>query len=123
MIIKFCENCDNLLYLYTDDKQGIYLACKTCGNIEDYDSNENKSTIINNKETLEIDKFLNINSNFTNDITLPQIKNNKNIKCINSECESVQKKMQSKITYIKYDNDNLKYIYICQYCGKKWKNK
>ena len=28
----------------------------------------------------------------------------------------------SDIIYIKYDKDNLKYIYSCNYCGQKWTN-
>tara|TARA_Y100001970_G_C13522606_1_gene503730 strand:+ start:65 stop:424 length:360 start_codon:yes stop_codon:yes gene_type:complete len=119
MIIKFCNDCNNLLYLYTDDNEDIYFACKTCGNIKQYDLN--KSTIIKN-DKIPISNIINVNKNITNDITLPQITNNINLKCINNKCESVVNKLDPKITYMKYDIDELKYIYICQYCGQKWNN-
>ena len=51
------------------------------------------------------------------------INNNKNIKCPNPECKSItEKDIQSNITYIKYNENDMKYIYICKYCGQKWKN-
>ena len=45
-----------------------------------------------------------------------------NIKCSNDECISVKEDKESSITYIKYDLENMKYIYICNHCGQKWKN-
>ena len=120
MIVKFCNNCDNLLYLYTDDENKLYLACKSCVNKEIY--KDNTVNVLNNKKDIDISHIINNNNNLTNDITLPEIKGNNNIKCINDTCESITEKLDSKITYYKYDNDNMRYLYICQYCGQKWKN-
>ena len=50
------------------------------------------------------------------------IKNNPNIKCVNPECISITESKECDITYIKYDMENMKYIYICNHCGQKWKN-
>ena len=37
--IEFCNKCDNLLYLYSNqDNDKLYLGCKFCGEIKDYDS-------------------------------------------------------------------------------------
>ena len=58
----------------------------------------------------------------TQDITLPTIIGNPNIQCPNVECESIKEVKNSSVTYIKYDAENMKYIYICNYCGQKWKN-
>ena len=110
MIIKFCNNCDNLLYIYTDSEQQLYLACKSCGNKEKYI--EKNINILNKKKDLDISLIINNNNNLTNDITLPEINGNPNIKCTNTECISIKEKLPSKITYYKYDLDNIKYIYI-----------
>ena len=37
---------------------------------------------------------------------------------MNSECEAEE----SKITYIKYNSEEMRYLYICNHCGHKWKN-
>ena len=35
---------------------------------------------------------------------------------------SITEGKKSDIIYIKYDKDNMKYIYSCNYCGQKWSN-
>ena len=32
------------------------------------------------------------------------------------------KKMENKVTFVKYHNDDMKYLYICNYCNRSWKN-
>ena len=117
MEIAFCEDCDNMLYLYTDEEKRLHNACKACGKISEV--NQETRCIYNNSQ-LQVDKseIINTNKYITHDITLPVIQGNKNIKCMNSECDAEE----SKITYIKYDSEEMKYIYICNHCGYKWKN-
>ena len=31
--------------------------------------------------------------------------------------------LDSLIIFIKYDPENLKYVYVCDYCNTSWKNK
>ena len=42
MEINFCENCDNLLFLYSnkDENGKLYLACKKCGSSKEYVENK-----------------------------------------------------------------------------------
>lgn len=115
MDINFCDNCDNLLYLYSDDENKLYYGCKVCSNIQEY--KVQKKTIYKNSETIKSD-IINTNKNLINDVTLPRI-SNQNIKCINEKCS---KKNKSKVIYIKYNTSELKFIYICENCGKKWTN-
>ena len=118
--INFCKCCENILYLYTDDDNALYLACKVCGNKQDYDGEDNKC-VYSNDFKLDFSETINNNKYINFDNTLPVIENNKNIKCPNEDCET-HKDGKSCITYIKYDENNLKYIYICKSCGQKWKN-
>jgi len=46
---------------------------------------------------------------------------NENVKCTNQECESIVDKKPCQITYIKYDNEGMKYLYICTDCDHTWK--
>ena len=94
MEIAFCEDCDNMLYLYTDEEKGLHNACKACGKISEV--NQETRCIYNNSQ-LQVDKseIINTNKYVTHDITLPVIQGNKNIKCMNSECDADE----SKITY------------------------
>ena len=114
MDIKFCNVCDNLLFLYEDEeKNKLYYGCKACGNIED---NQEKC-IYNNAFSIDISETISKNKHLKDDITLPCIENNPNIKCVNEDCNS------KIITYIKYNSDNMDYLYICDKCGQKWTNK
>ena len=52
----------------------------------------------------------------------------KNIDLIKKVCKSdkndivLNKKNINKVTFLQYDNDDMKYLYICNYCNKSWKN-
>ncbi len=118
MDVEFCDKCENLLYLFIDGETNkIVLQCKSCGNEKPM---KNKVIKINNNTNVNVDKSDVINTNpfITHDITIPTIKNNKNIKCQNEACTGEE----IDIKYIKYDDENMKYLYICNHCGHKWKN-
>ena len=50
--------------------------------------------------------------------TLPRI--NK-ILCPNSECTTNTKNTEREIIYLRYDDVNIKYIYVCSTCDSVWK--
>lgn len=52
------------------------------------------------------------------DPTLPHAKD---IDCINPNCTKKPNEIRDVI-YIKYDRDNLKYLYNCMYCKEFWKS-
>jgi len=116
---KFCENCHNSLNIYMDIKESkLYLYCKSCENKIDY----TEDRIYDNDFNIDLSESINDNKFINYDLTLPHI-HNQNVKCPNEECSSVKKKLKSDIIYIKYDKDKMNYIYSCNYCGQKWKNK
>ena len=119
MDINFCSGCENILYIYSDEENQLYLGCKVCGWKKDY---KETKYIYSNAFNIDLSETINQNKNLINDITLPSIKNNLNMKCPNSECESIVEEKPSDIVYLKYDNDNLKYMYVCKYCNQKWTN-
>ena len=117
----FCSECQNMTFLYTDGDKKLIHHCKACQNSEPYQKKNNCIYSIDFKK-YDNSEYINNNKYITHDITLPKITNNSNIKCTNVECESITENKECDITYIKYDMENMKYIYICNYCGQKWKN-
>jgi DNA-directed RNA polymerase II subunit RPB9 len=116
MDIQFCSECDNLLFLYEDGETNkLYYGCKACGNIKD----NSETCIYNNDFKIDISKTISQNKYLKEDITLPSIKDNINIKCPNEECGN---EGESKILYVKYDTNSMKYLYICNHCNHKWTN-
>ena len=72
----------------------------------------------------EKDKSLALNENkyITHDITLPKLVANPNIVCTNETCPTITEGKESSVTYIKYDYKDLRFMYICDHCGQKWRN-
>ena len=120
MEVNFCDYCDNLLYIYSNEENNsLYLGCKVCGNKKDYSESK---CIYSNDFKIDLSETINKNENLIYDVTLPSINNNPNIKCVNKECSSIKENKPSDVIYIKYDYENLKYLYVCKYCNQKWKN-
>ena len=105
-------------YISEEDNK-LYLGCKVCGHKKVH---EEKACIYNNDYNIDISQIINKNQYLEDDITLPQIENNKNIKCPNSKCISIKENKPSNILYIKYDHENLNFSYICKYCKQSWTN-
>ena len=117
----FCKQCQNMTFLYTDSDKKLVHHCKACLSSEPYSKKNNCIYSIQFKK-YDNSEYINSNPYITHDITLPKIKKNQNINCTNQECSSITENKECDITYIKYDMENMKYIYICNHCGKKWKN-
>ena len=119
--MHFCSNCSNMYYisLKSDDIDQLIYYCRNCGNKDDKLINENlcisKSDFIKKESN-----FSNIINKFTKlDPTLPRINN---IKCPNSECKSNKNENENlrEIIYLRYDDINMKYIYLCCNCDYSW---
>jgi len=120
MDIKFCDMCDNFMNFCIDKDNKPIFTCTRCDNTSEYDF-ENDSKGIQFNKNIELKNILNNNRFLTMDPTLPIIEND-NMKCVNSECESIKDKKPTKITYIKYDEENIYFMYICKYCSQRWTN-
>ena len=118
MEVNFCNNCDNMTFIYINKENNKLInLCKSCGYKEEC-SEKGKCIFNLNNNTIDKSELLNHNSYITHDITLPIIEDNKNIQCNNPDCDGEN----IKVTYIKYDKNDMKYLYICNHCGFKWKN-
>ena len=118
--IHFCKECNNLNSISMNEENILIYDCKYCGKQEKIEGIEGKCIYSSFSRGIDKSTLITENKYIHHDITLPNIKNNENIKCPNEQCGS--QKEGSSIKYIKYDNDELKFMYICNICGYKWKN-
>jgi DNA-directed RNA polymerase subunit M/transcription elongation factor TFIIS len=101
-----------------DNPNKLVYYCRNCGN-------ENTNLSIENVTVSKIQikkseqSFNHIINKYTKlDPTLPRINT---ILCPNAECETNTKNKEREIIYIRYDDTNMKYIYLCSCCDTVWK--
>ena len=118
--MHFCSICNNMYYIRinVEDPNKLVYYCRNCGN-------EDKLLAIENVcvSTTQIKKseqsFGHIINKYTKlDPTLPRINN---ILCPNPECQTNTEDHSREIIYIRYDDVNMKYIYLCSSCEHVWK--
>lgn len=116
--MHFCIECQNMYYirLSTEDSNKLIYYCRNCGH-------EDSSLTVDNVNISSIqvknDSQLNYINKYTKlDPTLPRIKD---ILCPNPECTTNTKHTEREIIYIRYDDINIKYIYLCSTCDIVWK--
>lgn len=122
MDLEFCGKCDMKMDFFTSDELDgkLYLGCKVCGNKKEHTKT---ACIYNNEYEIDLSQIINKNAYLEEDITLPVIINNPNIKCPNKECTTNTEKKPTEIIYIKYEEESLKFSYICKECKQTWTNK
>jgi len=101
------ENTNKLVYY-----------CRNCGT-KDTSINTNNVTVSKVQMSKGENKFEHIINKYTKlDPTLPRI--NK-ILCPNSDCSTNMNNDPREIIYIRYDDINMKYVYLCSTCDTVWK--
>lgn len=115
--MRFCECCNNMLYVNIDENKDLVYYCKYCNNKEVV-TKENGSVCVidDNKITDSIKYTQYINKHLKHDLTLPRVNN---IVCPSESC-SKPSTTENEVIYLKYDATNLKYIYHCCHCDHFW---
>ena len=115
----FCPVCNNMYYLRIDEKNPNKLDyyCRNCGNEDKLLAHDNicvsKTFIKKNDQS-----FNHIINEYTKlDPTLPRVNT---ILCPNPECETNTQNKKREIIYIRYDDTNMKYVYLCSECSTIW---
>ena len=118
--MHFCNLCSNMYYIKinTDDPNKLIYYCRKCGNEDSLLAIENvcvsRTQIKKNEQS-----FNHIINKFTKyDPTLPSINN---ILCPNTDCITNTENKEREIIYIRYDDVNMKYVYLCYDCETIWK--
>ena len=115
----FCSECGNMYYIKISeqDQDILIYYCRKCGN-EDHTLNKKNICISKTNFKGTKQKFSHLINEFTKlNPTLPR---RYNIQCPNSECQS-HGETSNDVIYLRYDDQNMKYIYICNNCDTIWK--
>jgi DNA-directed RNA polymerase subunit M/transcription elongation factor TFIIS len=132
--MKFCSQCDNMYYIgiSIEDSNKLNYYCRNCKHTDDTIAEEGVC-VLNTQLRMGEQKFNHIINQYTKlDPTLPRIYN---IKCPNMECRTNHSRhidgeetkspdpstSPNEVIYIRYDDANLKYLYICVECDTTWK--
>ena len=132
-IMHFCSQCQNMYYIRIDseDANKLVYYCRNCGNEAEYltvyndcVSNGMQQDCICVSKT-HIKKNEQSFNHFINQYTKldPTLPRTNKILCTNSECLTNTKEgTPREIIYIRYDDVNIKYIYLCSTCDTTWKS-
>ena len=127
--MHFCPKCENMYYirLNTADNNSLIYYCRNCGNKNDKLINELNNFCVSKTHIIQkTGGYKNVINEYTHlDPTLPRVKFN--MDCPNPECESNKKnddgerKKCKEIIYLRYNDANMKYVYLCAVCKTHWK--
>ena len=119
--MKFCQVCDNMYYIRVNEQDTNQLAyyCRNCGHV---DSDITMESICVLRTDIDVGKkgvnVHNIVNKYTKlDPTLPRVTN---LPCPNAECKTNTGKAKREVLYIRYDDDNMQYLYMCCECDTVW---
>jgi hypothetical protein len=92
--------------------------CRHCGNVDETLSVDNV-TVSKIQLKKSEQEFSHIINKYTKlDPTLPRVNN---ILCPNANCKTNTEDAPKEIIYIRYDDTNMKYVYLCSTCDTVWK--
>lgn len=118
--MEFCDVCDNMLYVMTNEERNLVKYCKHC----DFKREDNSNGSIKISETMYTEDDMlycqNINKYLRHDPTLRRI-NDSQIVCPNRVCPTIDENAPQQVLYIKYHPQNMKYLYVCDHCGHIWR--
>jgi len=118
--MHFCSNCKNMYYIKIDEDNpnSLLYYCRNCGNEDSLITEDNicvsKTQIKKGEKSFShfINKYTKL------DPTLPRVNN---ILCPNKDCPTNTKNAPREVIYIRYDDQNINYVYLCSTCDTTWK--
>lgn len=118
--MHFCSKCGNMYYIRLKNKESNSLVyyCRKCGH-EDTSISQDNVIVSKTNVKKKQQKYHHMVNQYTKlDPTLPRMKT---IHCPNESCPcNLDESIEKDIIYIRYDNENMKYIYLCSHCDKVW---
>jgi DNA-directed RNA polymerase subunit M/transcription elongation factor TFIIS len=119
--MRFCTQCDNMYYIAISETDGNKLTyyCRNCGHKDNTTESEGVCVLKTQFKKTE-QKFNHIINPYTKlDPTLPRITN---VRCPNDKCSTnTNTNKKPNILYMRYNDDQLKYLYMCVECDTTWK--
>ena len=103
----------------SEDSNKLIYYCRNCGN-EDGLLTVDNVTVSKTQVKKNEQQFSHIINKYTKlDPTLPRISK---ILCPNPDCDTNTHDAEREIIYIRYDDVNMKYMYLCSTCDLVWKS-
>ena len=120
--MHFCIKCNNMYYIRIsmEDTNKLVYYCRNCGH-EDSNLNVDNVTVSKVQLKKSEQQFNHIINKYTKlDPTLPRTNR---VLCPNAECATNIDADTNKreIITIRYDDTNMKYVYLCSTCDTVWK--
>ena len=117
--MKFCPTCNNLFYNKIEEDNLIFY-CKHCNYSRNFDPEIDSREIYHSDYSNNTISYREKINKYTHlDPTLPRVNN---IDCPNELCKSHEDESIKEVIYIKYDTDQMNFIYLCCNCHTKWKS-
>ncbi len=117
--MKFCDYCNNMLYVKVNGNKDMVYYCKSCGFSKAEEKNGKSICIVDDNKINDFTKYSQyINNYLKYDPCLPRVNN---IVCPKKDCSKPTDK-DNEVIYIKYNPVNMKYIYTCCHCDHFWVN-
>ena len=116
--IRFCDICENKLY-HQIHEDALTYYCRVC-HITDDSAVQQGACVLNIQYGQESarETFDHIVNKYTKqDPTLPHIQ----LPCPNEKCSMHGDNKTSDVIYLRYDNTNIKHLYMCTACDFTWK--
>lgn len=130
--MHFCTVCQNMYYirLTGENKDQLIYYCRKCGHEDDELIASLENVCVSQTQLkASVSSYEHIINKYTKlDPTLPHINN---IKCPNTACASNESTDETKdgddqkeadILYLRYDDTNMKFVYLCTECNTVWKS-
>jgi len=119
--MHFCNKCENMLYirLVHSESNDLEYYCRSCGESDKILTKDN-ICVLSTDVVIKDNTYLHeVNEYIKDDPTLPRTNI---IKCPNELCPSnSEKDHEQEVIYLRYDDKNLTYLYLCKFCNKIWK--
>lgn len=117
--MKFCQFCNNMLYVNVNDEKDLVYYCKSCSHQEVMPKGDGSVCIVDDNKIDDALKYSQyINKNLKHDPTLPRVDD---IACTNPNC-SKPTHDKNQVIYINYNPTDMKFVYYCCYCDNSWIN-
>lgn len=120
--MHFCSNCQNMYYIRISDDNvnSLVYYCRKCGQ-EEKNLTESNLCVSKTRFKKADQMYKNVINKYTkHDPTLPRVNS---MVCPNAECSTnnLDGPTEKEILYIRYDDSNLKFVYLCTTCDTVWK--
>ena len=120
--MEFCKQCKNMYYIKLkseEDNNKLTYYCRNCG--FEYDNIQQSNICVSKtKFKKKTQSFNHIINEYTKlGPTIPRVYN---MECPNADCKTNKDNASKEVLYIRYDDENMKYVYMCCICDFIWKN-